>query len=119
MTPISLPVSVAVIGTGLLGRGICACLLGADIQVVAVDKNADQLASARSAIGAMIADLHSPGACSQETLQRWESCYTESQNFDAIKDCDFVIECVSEDLKIKEAVIQQIEGVPLHKCRGS
>ncbi len=110
MTPLSLPVSIAVIGTGLLGRGICACLLGAEIQVVAVDRNASQLASARIAIAAMIADLHSHGVCSQETFLRWESRYTESQNFEAIKDCDFVIECVSEDLKIKTAVIQQIEG---------
>ncbi len=93
---------VAVIGLGLLGRGIAACFLNAGFEVVAVDNSETQHDTARAQIGRMMEELGKG--------PEWPTRYHPTRAFASLRDCAFVVESVSEDLATKHAVMDAIEA---------
>ncbi len=100
---------VGVVGLGLLGRGIAACFLGRGFEVVAVDSNPRQRTSARRAIGGMMEELVRECGFPKSLRREWIGRYTGTGDFSLLKDCSFVVESVTEDLKVKRAVLDLIE----------
>lgn len=107
----SKPERIAVVGLGLLGRGIAACFLGHGFEVVAVDRGAGQHATAREQIGRMIAELIDLGGFDGSLREGWFTRYTAATGFELLKDCSFVVESVTEDPAVKDAAIAAIEAV--------
>lgn len=103
---------VGVVGLGLLGRGIAACLLGHGARVVGICPGADDQEAASREIAQALGELDErhpkgtpfPGA-------EWRSRYTTTADWVALATCDFVIESVPERLETKQAVFDQIEAV--------
>ncbi|MDF1565624.1 MAG: 3-hydroxyacyl-CoA dehydrogenase/enoyl-CoA hydratase family protein [Deltaproteobacteria bacterium] len=110
---------IAVLGAGVMGSGIAAHLAGAGCKVLLLDivpKDApagDR--KARNAIvdGAVAAALKSRPAVfhDPDDLRRIETGNFED-DIEKIGECDWIIEVVKEDLKIKKIVFDQVE-----KCR--
>jgi 3-hydroxybutyryl-CoA dehydrogenase len=101
---------VAVIGLGLLGRGIAARFVACGFQVVAVDRSEAQHATARAEIGAMIDELIAANAFPAGLREEWPSRYTAATDFREIVGCTFVVESVTEDPAAKEAAIAATEA---------
>ena len=103
------PERIAVVGLGLLGRGIAACLLGHGFSVVAIDSSEAQHTTAREHIERMIGELIErsgfPGALRDE----WGARYRPARECAAAADCAFVVESVTEDVAIKAAVFDALE----------
>ena len=102
---------VAVVGLGLLGRGIAACFLGHGFQVVAIDRSEDQHAEARKHIASMVGELVDLGGFDVRLRNEWTSRYTAATDFAAVKDCTFVVESVTEDVATKEGVFDSLEAL--------
>ncbi len=102
---------IAIIGLGLLGRGIVSCFLGHGFHVVAVERSEEQRSEARKQLPIMLGELVEFGGFSPALLDQWKSHYTEAANFDLVKDCSFVVESVTEDLAAKESVFDSVEAV--------
>jgi 3-hydroxybutyryl-CoA dehydrogenase len=94
---------------GLLGRGIVASFLGHGFEVVAIARNRERHAEARRHIRAMVDELVDLAGFDPALRQEWASRLTQATEFDALRDCAFVVESVIEDPAIKHEVLDQIE----------
>ncbi len=101
--------SVAVVGLGLLGRGIAACFLAHGFRVVAIDSDEAKHADAREQIGVMIGELIEFGGFPAQVRSGWEKRYCAESVFDSAKDCCFVVESVTESIAAKESVYDALE----------
>lgn len=103
--------TVGVVGLGLLGRGICACLLGRGLRVVGLAPNTTELDRARRVIAEAFAEMVAHGVCEPATAEEWEARYHGTMSCDDLANCDFVIESVTEDLAVKQSVLAEIEAI--------
>ncbi len=101
---------VAVIGMGLLGRGIAACFLGHGFNVVAVARNQQRHAEARVQIEKMISELVELAGFDPELRRSWSARLEQATNFEQLKDCTFVVESVLEDIEVKRDVLAKVEA---------
>ncbi len=105
------PDTVGVAGLGLLGRGIAACCLAHGLRVVAWTQSDRPHHEAEAYIEKAIADLIRRAGFDPDLADSWRAVYTPVDSLQALRDCDFVIESVTEDLAIKQGVFDQIEEV--------
>ncbi len=109
---------VAVIGSGVMGSGIAAQVANAGVPVVLLDivpRDAkDRSMLAKGAIGKMLkadpAPLMLPANAALITSGNLED------DLELLKECDWIIEVVLEDLKIKHATYEKLNK---HRKKGS
>jgi 3-hydroxybutyryl-CoA dehydrogenase len=103
--------SVGVVGLGLLGRGIAACLLGHGLRVIGYAREATEHEEARRHIAEAIGELIDRAGFDPRLRREWPEHFVAATTYGVLADCDFVIESVSEDLAIKRSVYEQLEAV--------
>lgn len=97
-----------VVGMGLMGSSIAACLLAAGHTVAAVEVDPARLRKAPRRVLSLLEGLTEEGLLRSNprtALRR----LTISDNYSALRESQIVIECVTEDLNVKQAVIRSIE----------
>ncbi len=100
---------IGVAGLGLLGRGIAACCLGHGLRVVAFTRPDCPHEEVAAYIEEAIAELVGRAGFDPALADRWRSSYTPVDSLGDLRDCDFVIESVTEDFDIKQEVFDQLE----------
>lgn len=103
---------VAVIGAGVMGIGVTVDLVFHDMDVVLTDNSAEALKNAEEEISKTIryAPLlykKAPKLPVEEVLKR----ITFTLNIEDIKDCEYVIENVTEDWEIKKEVYKTLDKI--------
>ena len=104
------PVDVAVIGLGLMGRSIVACLLAAGHRVVGLTNDLTASAEAPVRVKEMLAQMHAEGlldADGETVMHR----FTMSAAIQDIASCRIVFESVTEDVDLKRYIVCQFESV--------
>jgi 3-hydroxybutyryl-CoA dehydrogenase len=101
---------VAVVGLGLLGRGIVACFLAHGFRVIGIDRSATQHAEACQQLGVMMGELVELGGFAPTLKDEWQTGYIAAQDFENVKECSFIVESVTEDIAAKEAVFDELES---------
>jgi 3-hydroxybutyryl-CoA dehydrogenase len=101
---------VAVVGLGLLGRGIAACFAGHGFEVVAVEQDASRHDAARPDIEAMIGELIDLQGSDPRLRDEWPARFVAATTFEPLRDCTFVVESVTEDASAKDHVFDAIEA---------
>jgi 3-hydroxybutyryl-CoA dehydrogenase len=101
---------VAVVGLGLLGRGIAACFLGHGLKVVAYARNDQSHEDARKHIEQMMGELVDLAGFNPRLRSEWPARYIPTTDYAALRDCSFVVESVIEDVAAKQAVFDSIEA---------
>ncbi len=102
---------IGVVGMGLLGRGIVACLLASGHPVVAVARSTDRHAEALEVVDEMLGELRERGLLQLESRDGWRLRLTQVTDYEPLRPCRFVIESVSDDLAVKRTVFDDIEQV--------
>lgn len=109
---------VAVIGAGLMGSGIAAQIANAGVPVILLDivpKDAsDRNVIAKGAIAKMLKADPAPFMSSRNA--KLIEVGNLEDDLDKIADCDWIVEVVLEDLKIKHATYEKIQK---HRKKGS
>ena len=111
----------AVIGSGIMGGGIAALLAGAGVDVLLLDivpfdlkdeekgdpkaRNRIVEAGMQAAVKAKPALFYSKADVARVTTGNLED------DFDKLAECDWIVEVVVENLKIKQQLFKRIEGV--------
>jgi 3-hydroxybutyryl-CoA dehydrogenase len=100
--------NAGVVGMGLMGSSIAACLLAAGHTVAAVEADPSRLRKVPRQVLSLLEGLR------KETLlksdpRRMLRKLTVSESYSALRQSQIVIECVTEDLKVKREVIRRIE----------
>ncbi len=107
--------AVSVIGLGLMGRSIAACLLSSGCQVVGVTDNLEASASAPERIRQLLAEMFAEGFLSQP-VEAVMDRFCMTGDLTDIADAEIVFESVTEDLELKRGLFQRIEGVVSMTC---
>lgn len=103
--------TVAVVGLGLLGRGIATCFLAHGFRVIGCDRSAASHNIANEYIERGLREMVEHAGLEAAFVDRWRSSYQATQGFDDWPACDFVVESIDEDPLAKQSVYDQIERV--------
>ena len=118
---------VAVIGSGVMGSGIAAQVANAGLPVVLLDIKVEGKDLAAEAVAKMLKT--EPAPFMHKRNAKLITTGTIDDDLDLIADCDWIIEVVLEDLKIKHATYEKLQKarkkgsivssntstIPLHK----
>ena len=110
-TPL-LPIrKVGVIGAGTMGGGIAMNFLNAGIPVVMVEARAEALERGRSTIRRNYDNTAKKGRLKPEDVEARMSLLSPGLDFEALADCDLVIEAVFEEMAVKKEVFARLDGI--------
>lgn len=102
--------TIGLVGLGLLGRGIAACLLAHGHRVIAFTRRESTLAEARRYIAQAIGDLVERAGFAPTLVDQWPQRFDAVASLDRFGPCQFVIESVVEDLAAKQAIFDALEA---------
>lgn len=102
---------VGVIGGGVMGSGIAEVAAKAGFTVINVDTFPAGLENAKKRIAKDTGYLVSKGKISQEEADAIIERITYSENYEAVIDCDVVIEAVPENLDIKSKLFEALDVI--------
>jgi 3-hydroxyacyl-CoA dehydrogenase len=114
LTPETLPREVrraAVIGSGVMGRGIAMCFANAGIAVVLVGRTGGSAEQALAAIAGSYAAQARRGSLSQDEAARRSALIAASRADEDLHEVDLVVEAVSEDLALKKEIFARLDRV--------
>ncbi|MBI2910841.1 MAG: NAD(P)-binding domain-containing protein [Chloroflexi bacterium] len=97
---------IAVVGSGVMGRGLAQLLCQSGLQVTLVNRNPASLASARDEVGRRLARLVERGNLTAEQRDAALDRVETAQALAAAASADLVIEAVYERLHTKTEVLQ-------------
>lgn len=106
-----LPKLVGVIGLGLMGRDIAACLLAHDVAVCGFDTDGEQAKGARPHIEKTLAEMLRRKLVKREVKAGWNTRFMLADSLTGLKGCDFVIEATPESLLGKQRIFKEVEAV--------
>jgi 3-hydroxybutyryl-CoA dehydrogenase len=99
---------VAVIGLGLMGRSIVACLLAAGHPVLGVTRNAGKRRDSRAEIRELLGQMESEGLLKEnpeQALNRFEI----TDDYRDLSSCTVVIESIIENWDVKKKTLRRVE----------
>lgn len=99
-----------VVGMGLMGTSIAACLLAAGHQVLCVEPNAEKFRTAPARLMRLLKDASRTGLLS-ESPERVMQRTRMSQDFAILETAEVVVESTVEDLAVKREMIREIEKI--------
>lgn len=102
--------NVAVIGTGVMGRGIAQVAVAGGAHVKLFDSNPKAALQAREQILAMLEKLKDKGKLSAEVFGTASGRIAVSPSLSSLSDCGLVIEAIIEDPAIKRALYAELES---------
>jgi 3-hydroxybutyryl-CoA dehydrogenase len=100
--------NIGVIGAGQMGLGIAHVCSASGHEVNLVDIDGDALERAIATIDKNLGRLVSRGKISEEDKKAALAKISTSTSFDALSDCDLVIEAATENEEIKTAIYAQV-----------
>ena len=103
--------SIAVIGAGTMGGGIAMSCADAGLPVKLLDASAETLARGLARIRDNYAVSVKRGSLDQAAMDRRLALIEPVESYEAIADCDAVIEAVFEQLDVKQAVFAELDRV--------
>ena len=102
------PASVGVVGLGLMGSSIAACLLAAGHPVAGIEKSAGRRKSVKRHILALLREMRKEKLLKRDPAPLVRNL-TVSDNYGALAHCALVVEAIYEDLDTKRGVLRKIE----------
>jgi 3-hydroxybutyryl-CoA dehydrogenase len=100
--------NIGVIGAGQMGLGIAHVCSASGHEVKLVDIDGDALERAIATIDKNLGRLVSRGKISEEDKKAALAKISTNTSFDALSDCDLVIEAATENEEIKTAIYAQV-----------
>jgi 3-hydroxyacyl-CoA dehydrogenase/enoyl-CoA hydratase/carnithine racemase len=108
---------VGVLGAGLMASQFALLFLRRlEVPVVITDVSQDRIDKGIEYITSELDKLVEKGRLSQDNRNRYVGNLSGSLDYAAFADCDWVIEAVFEELKIKQEVFAKIEEVVSEEC---
>ncbi|HKR27111.1 MAG TPA: 3-hydroxyacyl-CoA dehydrogenase family protein [Acidobacteriaceae bacterium] len=105
----------AIIGLGLMGRSIAACLMAAGHHVTGVAHNLENSAGVPERIRALLAEMGEEGLLQLPVDSVMERFRLTAELGD-IAAAEIVIESITEDLKVKRELLQRVEQIISPMC---
>ncbi|MCL5744182.1 MAG: 3-hydroxyacyl-CoA dehydrogenase NAD-binding domain-containing protein, partial [Acidobacteria bacterium] len=108
-------VPAGVIGLGLMGHSIIACLLSAGHPVIAVTRKLSEHRDSRRRVRQLLVQLRQEGLTVSEPAALMERLRL-SERYEDLSNCGVVVESVLEDLETKREAYRRVEAVVPARC---
>jgi 3-hydroxybutyryl-CoA dehydrogenase len=108
--------SLAVIGTGVMGRGIAQVAAQANVRVLLHDSRPGAAREAKDAVCAQLAKLAEKGRIDRDAAARAGANLLVADSLSELAACPVVIEAVAEDLKTKRELFAALEASVAADC---
>ena len=108
--------SLAVIGTGVMGRGIAQIAAQAGIRVLLHDSRPGAAREAKESVSAQLARLAEKGRLDRNAVERAEANLVLLGSLKALASCPIVIEAVAENLETKRELFRSLEEIVSEDC---
>lgn len=103
--------SIGILGMGLLGRGIAACLLANGYQVTVYSTNTGEYQQAEIAISSALNELSTRGLLAHNRALNWRENIVWASELEPLRACSFVIESILESLSAKIALYERLADI--------
>ena len=110
-TPLRAIKSAAVIGAGTMGGGITMNFVNAGIPVQMLEIKQEALDKGIATIRKNYENSAKKGKLTAEDVEKRMSLITLATSYEQIKDADFVVEAVFEEMGVKQQVFTQLDAV--------
>ncbi|HEX04171.1 MAG TPA: 3-hydroxybutyryl-CoA dehydrogenase, partial [Bacteroidetes bacterium] len=98
-----------VVGTGTMGNGIAQVAGQTGLDIVAVDIKQDFLDHARATIEKNLARMVKKEKMTQDQADAAVAKITFTTDYDALKDCELIVEAATENPDIKFKIFKQLD----------
>jgi 3-hydroxyacyl-CoA dehydrogenase len=106
------PISrVGVIGAGTMGGGISMNFLSAGIPVTIVEMQQEALDRGTATIRRNYEATAAKGRMKPEQVEAAIAALTPTLDFDALGECDLIIEAVYENMEVKQEIFTRLDGI--------
>jgi 3-hydroxybutyryl-CoA dehydrogenase len=102
---------VGIIGLGLMGQGIAACLLAYGYEVVGFDTDRRKHTATTRHVTIALAELKKQKLVEAGFLKSWKSRLHTASSLADLALCGLIIECVREDLELKCSIFAELEAI--------
>lgn len=109
------PISAGVVGLGLMGTSIAACLLASNQKVFAIESDICRRRTARRRVSALLRGMSQEGLL-RRTPESVLEGFQVSGRYGDLVECDIVLESITESIAAKKKVIKNIERVVSDKA---
>lgn len=110
------PLTVGVVGAGVMGMGIVQIAAQAGLAVRVFDAREGGAAAGCDKLAGTLRMLHERGKLSADQAAAATSRFTPAATLEALRDCDVVIEAIVEDLAAKQALFAELEALVRDDC---
>ncbi|MBO6758364.1 MAG: enoyl-CoA hydratase/isomerase family protein [Roseibium sp.] len=101
---------IGILGAGFMGAGIATVTAQAGIDVILIDRDQEAADKGKAHTDGLLTKAVQRGRTTEEQKQKVLSRITATIDYDALADCDLVIEAVFEDREIKRQVTEKAEA---------
>jgi 3-hydroxyacyl-CoA dehydrogenase/enoyl-CoA hydratase/3-hydroxybutyryl-CoA epimerase len=102
---------IGIVGAGFMGAGIAQVTAAAGLDVVLVDRDQETADKGKANLHKTLTDRVNKGRMKGAERDALLEKITATPDYNALKDCDLVVEAVFEDRKVKTDVIAKIQAV--------
>ncbi len=110
------PLRIAVIGAGIMGRGIAQVAASAGIHVVLHDLDETVVNDAVAFVHKMLDRAVEKGRMSAEKAEAGKSCISRSSDLVDLSGVDLVIEAIVENIEVKQSLFKALEEIVSDEC---
>ncbi|MFN3655747.1 MAG: 3-hydroxyacyl-CoA dehydrogenase NAD-binding domain-containing protein [Pseudolabrys sp.] len=102
---------IGIVGAGFMGAGIAQVTAAAGLDVVLIDRDQEAADKGKAGVHKALTDRVNKGRMKGAERDALLEKITPSADYNALRDCDLIVEAVFEDRKVKIDVIKKIEAV--------
>ncbi|MBX7096577.1 MAG: 3-hydroxybutyryl-CoA dehydrogenase [Myxococcaceae bacterium] len=106
-----MPTHLLVVGAGQMGAGIAQVALQAGVQVTLVDAMAEALAKGKAKVEGGLSKLVEKGKLDEAKKQAALGLLRTATSIGDVKDVDFAVEAVSENVELKKKIFKDLDAV--------
>jgi 3-hydroxybutyryl-CoA dehydrogenase len=108
--------SIAIIGAGVMGRGIAQLAASVGVNVILHDLDEAVVNDAVDFVYKMLERAKQKGRMSEAELALSKNCISKSSELENLAEVDLVIEAIVENLDIKQSLFKQLEATVSDDC---
>ena len=108
--------SLAVIGTGVMGRGIAQIAAQAGVRTLLHDSRPGAAREAKDTLSQQLSRLAEKGRLDRDAVARAEASLVVADSLDALSPCHIVIEAIVENLDAKRELFRTLEATVAEDC---
>ncbi|TDP01204.1 3-hydroxyacyl-CoA dehydrogenase [Marinomonas balearica] len=102
---------VGIVGGGTMGQGIAKAVLNAGLKVVLIERDSESSERAFQAIKTSYENLEKKGIYRPDQVQNYLDNLSSTVGFEAVTECELIIEAVFEDMQIKKALLEDLDAI--------